>query len=274
MIDYYNLDLECPLTWELIRSGKTKGVFQLESGLGQSHCKKVKPSNIEELADLISIIRPGTLNSLAEDGKSMTTHYTMRKHGEEEATPIHQSIEHILKSTHQIIVYQEQAIKIAVEIGGFTPVQADSLRKAMGKKRADIMAKVRSEFIVGCVNVGKVNEQDANMIFDIIEKSNRYSFNKCLNPNSIVETENGLKTLEDLNVGEKVKVPSNDFTNDEFVEVVNKYDNGEQDLYEVTLESGKTIECTLNHKFLADDGQIRELQEILELGLKIMTEGD
>lgn len=178
MIDYYNIDLECPITWELIATGKTKGCFQIESPLGQTWCKKIKPRNIEELADLISLIRPGCLNSMAEDGKSMTAHYTLRKNGEEEATPIHPALEHLLRSTQQIIVYQEQTIKIAVEIAGFNPVQADTLRKAMGKKRADIMAKVRSEFIVGCINTGKVNEQEANMIFDIIEKSNRYSFNK------------------------------------------------------------------------------------------------
>ena len=119
-------------TWDLICSGRTKGVFQLESRRGQRWAKRANPRNIEELADLISIIRPGTLESMLE-GKSMTEHYVDRKSQHEETVYLHEALEPILKPTYGVIVYQEQAMKIATSIAGFSPEEADSLRKPMGK---------------------------------------------------------------------------------------------------------------------------------------------
>ena len=164
-------------TWDLICSGRTKGVFQLESRRGQRWAKKANPRNIEELADLISIIRPGTLESMLE-GKSMTEHYVDRKSQHEETVYLHEALEPILKSTYGVIVYQEQAMKIATSIAGFSPEEADSLRKAMGKKDAALMKEVRGKFINGTKNKGLVEDQDAAQIFDWIQASARYSFNK------------------------------------------------------------------------------------------------
>jgi len=137
-------DFEDQATWDLISSGKTKGVFQLESKLGSSWAKRVKPRNIEELADLISIIRPGTLEAEME-GKSMTKHYVDRKWKIDEVKYIHPALEPLLGNTYGIIVYQEQAMKIATALAGFTPEEADSLRKAMGKKDAALMNEVGTE---------------------------------------------------------------------------------------------------------------------------------
>lgn len=170
-------DFENQATWDLISSGRTKGVFQLESRLGSSWAKRAKPQSIEELADLISIIRPGTLEAVL-DGKSMTKHYTDRKAKYDETTYLHPSLEPILNKTYGIIVYQEQAMRIATDIAGFTPEEADSLRKAMGKKDAALMKEVREKFINGSKNKGIVGDSDAAQIFDWIQASARYSFNK------------------------------------------------------------------------------------------------
>jgi DNA polymerase-3 subunit alpha len=170
-------DFEDQATWDLISSGKTKGVFQLESKLGSSWAKRVKPRNIEELADLISIIRPGTLEAELE-GKSMTKHYVDRKWKIDEVKYVHPALESLLGVTYGIIVYQEQAMKIATALAGFTPEEADSLRKAMGKKDAALMNEVGQKFIKGCESKGIVDAASAGQIFNWIQASARYSFNK------------------------------------------------------------------------------------------------
>lgn len=178
MTQHFDIDnFEDKATWELISSGKTKGVFQLESKLGSSWAKRVKPCNIEELADLISIIRPGTLEAELE-GKSMTKHYVDRKWKVDEVKYLHPALESLLGNTYGIIVYQEQAMKIATALAGFTPEEADSLRKAMGKKDAALMNEVGQKFIKGCESKGIVNAADASQIFNWIQASARYSFNK------------------------------------------------------------------------------------------------
>jgi len=175
-MDITKIPLNDKRTWDLICSGHTKGVFQLETHLGKHWCKEAKPRNIEELADVISIIRPGTLKAI-EDGKSMTQRYVDRKHGTEETRSLYKPIDNVITKTYNIIIYQEQAMQIAQVMAGFTESQADTLRKAIGKKKADLMRQVKGEFIKGCLKENHTQE-DADRIFDIIEKSNRYSFNK------------------------------------------------------------------------------------------------
>jgi DNA polymerase-3 subunit alpha len=167
----------CSKTWDLICSGQTKGVFQLESNLGKSWAKRIRPKNIEELSALISLIRPGCLRAVI-DGKSMTQHYVDRKNGTEEVSYLHDSLESILKSTQGVLVYQEQSMQIAQVIAGFNLQQGDNLRKAIGKKQAGLMASVKDSFLNGSDEKGVVSREIAEEIFGWIEKSNRYAFNK------------------------------------------------------------------------------------------------
>jgi DNA polymerase-3 subunit alpha len=172
-----NMQLDCSKTWDLISDGNTKGCFQLESRLGRSIAKKLKPSNIEELAALISILRPGCLEAIRE-GKSVTNHYIDKKNGQESIDYYHQSLEPILKNTYGEMIYQEQAMEIAKIIAGFNLQEADMLRKAIGKKKPEEMAKLKSKFLSGSIATGFVSEAQAEQIFSWIEKSQRYSFNK------------------------------------------------------------------------------------------------
>jgi DNA polymerase-3 subunit alpha len=174
--DIEQIPLDCQATWDLISDGNTIGTFQLESRLGQSLARKLQPGNIQELADLVAIMRPGCMESM-ERGKSITNHYIDRKHMREQVEYLHQSLEPILKNTHGLLVYQEQALAICSQLAGFNLQEADAMRKAIGKKKADEMAKLKSKFIDGCKEVGKVNETEAIEIFGWIEKSQRYSFN-------------------------------------------------------------------------------------------------
>lgn len=177
-IDYYNINMECQDTWDLIGSGRTKGVFQLESNLGQSWAEKFKPNNMEEMSALLSLIRPGGLYAIS-DGKNMPQHYADRKHGLEEAKYFHESLEPILKDTYNIITYQEQLMRISTDIAGFSSTEADTLRKSVGKKDVKLMASLKESFINGCVKVGKINQEQAETIFGWIQESQRYLFVKA-----------------------------------------------------------------------------------------------
>ncbi len=176
-VDWDNLNYDCSATWDLISSGNTKGIFQIESRFGQQLAKKAPVRNIEDLGNLTAIMRPGCSESKLNN-ITLTDHYLNRKAGRSEVEYYHESLKDILKTTYGILVYQEQAMRIAQELAGFNLMEADELRKAAGKKKADLMAKIKVKFLEGCRKVGKVNEEQAQQIWDWIESSQRYSFNK------------------------------------------------------------------------------------------------
>jgi DNA polymerase-3 subunit alpha len=173
-------DFDDPNVWDLICDGDTKGVFQLESNLGKKWAKESQPRNIKDLAALVSLIRPGTLLAKHKSGHNMTEVYCYRKAGKADF-PVeyeHESLEPILKETYGVLVYQEQSMQIAQKLAGFDLKDADALRKAIGKKKADLMEKVKKSFLEGCEKQGIVTNEVAKEIFSWIEKSNRYAFNK------------------------------------------------------------------------------------------------
>lgn len=175
--DTDHISFDCKKTWDLISEGNTKGCFQLESRLGQTMARKLKPENIEQLAGLISILRPGCLDAI-RDGKSVSNHYIDKKNGAESIDYYHDCLIDILSKTYGEMIYQEQAMAIAQKIAGFDLQEADLLRKAIGKKKPEEMAKVKSKFLDGAKAVNLVTVDQALEIFGWIEKSQRYSFNK------------------------------------------------------------------------------------------------
>lgn len=172
---YYN----CISTWQLISDGLTKGVFQLESGLGKKWSKRLKPECMEHLSGLTAILRPSCLNSVADDGVSLTEHYCRRKNKEEEITVPHESLEKILENTFGICVFQENLLRIATELAGFNLQDADYLRKSIGKKNEELMAQCREMFFTGADRVKVINKEIADEIFGWIRKASRYCFVKA-----------------------------------------------------------------------------------------------
>ena len=174
LIDFQleNINLNCNDTWDLICSGNTKGVFQLEKHHGQNWSRKIKPRNIEQLAILISLLRPGCLES------GMTDKYFKIISNNEEESYLHEGLQPILSDTRSVLVYQEQSLEIAKRLAGFSLEEADSLRKSMGKKDAELMSKVEKHFIEKAKLVNILNESQAQEIFNWIKESQRYSFNK------------------------------------------------------------------------------------------------
>lgn len=174
---YKDWNFDCEAMKMLLAEGNTLGVFQLESKLGQTWCKELKPENIEHMAALGAILRPGALESKDEKGISATKKYCMYKNGEEIAIPDFDVLGPILENTYYQMIYQEDIMHIAKEIAGFDGPQANRLMKGVGKKVQEIIAGLKVEFIDGCIKVGKVNKEQAEKIFENIAKSGRYLFN-------------------------------------------------------------------------------------------------
>lgn len=176
--DFNNLNLNCSATWDLICDGNTKGIFQLESFLGEHYAKKAQPRSIEELAALVSLIRPACLQAKMEDGKSLTDHYIMRKMGEEDPDFIVPELAEIVGDTYGILCFQEQASRIGMDLAGLSESDADQhIRKVIGKKLVDKMPETKALLKKGMSENG-IDPVASERIISWIEAAQRYSFNK------------------------------------------------------------------------------------------------
>jgi DNA polymerase-3 subunit alpha len=156
-------------TFELFARGDTVAVFQFESSGMADWLRKLKPTTISDLVAMNALYRPGPMEMIGD--------FIARKHGTQKITHIHPKLESILSETYGIIVYQEQVMKIASEIAGFSLAKADLMRRAMGKKDKVLMAAMKKEFIDGAAALGTAKPL-AGEIFDLIEKFASYGFNK------------------------------------------------------------------------------------------------
>lgn len=177
-----DLDIEqvpktCPMVWEMLGRGDTVSVFQLEKKLGQEWSRRLKPETIEHLAALTALLRPGCLNARDEQGVSMTEHFCRRKNNEEPWDDMDESLKPMLAKTYGIVCYQEEFMQIARELAGFDLLQVDGLRRGVAKKKQEVLAGIKSEFLEGCKRVGKLSERMAELVWSWIEASGRYAFN-------------------------------------------------------------------------------------------------
>jgi len=171
-IDLTKIPMDDKKTYELLSRGDVKGVFQVETSRGfRELLKKLKPGKFADILPLVALYRPGPLQS------GMVDSFINRKHGREEVTYLHPLLEPILKETYGVILYQEQVMRIANRLAGFSLNQADNLRKAMGKKKPEIMAKFKDQFISGSVANG-IPKEIAQNIFELMEYFAGYGFNK------------------------------------------------------------------------------------------------
>lgn len=164
------LDLYDPAIYALLSTGDVAGVFQVESAGMRRVLKELRPTSFGDVMATIALYRPGPMKYIGD--------FIERKHGLTPITYLLPHLEPILKETYGIIVYQDQVIQIAMEIGGFTPSEADLLREAIGKKKAQKLKRQRRKFIEGAVAQG-IGRDKANKIFDMLEYFGRYGFNKA-----------------------------------------------------------------------------------------------
>ncbi len=168
-VNLNRLPIDDPKTLDLFCKGQTVAVFQFESSGMTDYLRRLKPTSIHDLVAMNALYRPGPMENIPD--------FIERKLGRKKIEYTHPKLEQILKETYGIIVYQEQVIRIASEIGGLSLAQADLLRRAMGKKDKELMARQKKEFMEGAVKKG-IDKRTAGDIFDLIEKFASYGFNK------------------------------------------------------------------------------------------------
>ncbi len=168
-IDIDKIPLDDKKTFDLLGRGETTGVFQLESDGMKRYIKELKPSEMEDIIAMVALYRPGPMQWIDS--------FIRRKNGKEEIEYEHPLMEEALKNTYGIPVYQEQVMRISKDMAGFSGGEADTLRKAMGKKIASLMAKMKVKFVEGAVAKG-VARQKASSVFSHLEDFAAYGFNK------------------------------------------------------------------------------------------------
>jgi DNA polymerase-3 subunit alpha len=250
-LDIALLPLDDKKTYELISRGDTAGVFQMESSGFTDMVRKLKPSVFEDIIAAGALYRPGPLDS------GMVDVFINRKHGRERVSFSHPMIEPILKDTYGVIVYQEQVMQIAQVLAGYSLGRADLLRRAMGKKKAEVMAQERGGFVEGCAKNG-IADKLANEIFDLMEKFAEYGFNKCVKGTTeIIDACSGERTtvadlfarprpfsIHALGPDAKLRIR----------EITDVLSNGRKRVYELRTAQGKRIVATSNHPFRTLDG--------------------
>jgi DNA polymerase III subunit alpha len=165
-----NLPLDDPKTYDLLNKANTIGIFQLESGGMRDLCRKFQISSVEHITALVALYRPGPMDLIPD--------FIKRRHGEVKIEYPHPLLESISKETYGVLIYQEQVMQAAQLLAGFTLGSADLLRRAMGKKKVEEMAKQREIFVKGAAKVNGIPAAKANEIFDLLEKFAGYGFNK------------------------------------------------------------------------------------------------
>lgn len=282
--DPLSINWKCPNTWNTISKGLTYGVFQLESDLGKQWVQKLKPENMEHIAALGSILRPGCLKGLDDKGVSTTAHYCKRKNKEEAVEPYDESVDKILSTSYGCMIYQEQMMQVAQAVAGFDLQQADILRKGIGKKLPEVIAKCKKEFLDGVKRTKIITEEQGDYLFGLIEKSQRYAFNKCVSFDTVIKKASNVKshnyTVEHMY---RIRNDINYAKSCGQLDLYKKYKHqnhygyglsfdydrrirpniirdiqpaGIRPVYRVTLTDGSYIDTTLNHKFPTNKGTL------------------
>jgi DNA polymerase III subunit alpha len=168
-LDVYTLPLDDPETYELFSRGGTTAVFQFESSGMKRYLQQLRPNRFDDIIAMVALYRPGPMQYIDS--------YCERKHGKAPVAFDHPLMEDALKATHGITIYQEQVMQMSRDLGGFTRGEADTLRKAMGKKDLDLMGKLKDKFMVGTAEHG-IGEELAEKIWADWENFASYAFNK------------------------------------------------------------------------------------------------
>jgi len=260
--EHSTLPKDVQKAYELLEAGELEGIFQLESSGMRQIVRDLKPSNIEDISSILALYRPGPLDA------GLIPKFINRKHGREKIDYQHTILETVLDETYGIMVYQEQIMKIAQDMAGYSLGQADLLRRAMGKKKVSEMQKQREKFVDGAAKNG-VPKKIADELFEQMLKFAEY----CLSYDTEVLTvEYGFIPIgEIVEKGIECTVYSVDSNGNVYTQPVSQWHNrGEQEIFEYCLEDDSVIRATKDHKFMTTDGQMLPIDEIFERELDLL----
>lgn len=259
---YSQLPKDVKKTFDLLESGELEGVFQLESSGMKQIVRDLKPSNIEDISSILALYRPGPLDA------GLIPKFINRKHGRQEISYDDHLLEPILDETYGIMVYQEQIMRIAQDMAGYSLGQADLLRRAMGKKKVSEMQKQQEKFIDGSAKNG-VNKKTAEELFGQMLKFAEY----CLSYDTkILTVEYGPMSIGKIveNSLECHVYTLNKNGNICIQKITQWHSRGEQEIFEYKLEDGSFIQATKDHKFMTTTGEMLPIHEIFTSGLDIL----
>ena len=257
---------------------RNAGVFQLTSGGAQKLFERAKPGSITDIAALTSIYRPGPLAA------GVDKIYVEAKANPHEIRYEHPLVKQVLQDSYGTIIFQESLMELCHVVAGFPKPECDKVRKnvlkrqAGNKEEAAKKAKaMRDDFVNGAVKNG-LAEKTANDLWDKILFFSGYGFNKTCSQDTEIDIYSMrgeflcTKQIKDVESGEYVRSRDESSGEDVFVEVVVRHDHGVLDLVEVTLDTGDTVKCTMDHKFRTTCGKMLPLKTILEKGMSIVME--
>src|SRR5881296_2334326 len=241
-IDFDALPLDDAKAYALLTEAKTFGVFQLESSGMREALRGLKPERLEDVIAMVSLYRPGPMDLIPD--------FIARKHGRAKIAYEHPAMEKFTRETYGIMVYQEQIMQIASEMAGFTMGEADTLRRAMGKKDRDLMAKQRDKFIAGCVDRG-TSVGTAEHVWELMEKFAGYGFNKCLSADTWIEMADGTRRpITAVRDGDLV------LTKDGAHGAGAVTPSGVRRVGRLTLTNGLSVRCTPEHPIFTHRGWV------------------
>jgi DNA polymerase III subunit alpha len=241
-LDLDRLPLDDSNTYQLLSDAKTFGVFQLESAGMRDALRRLRPQRFEDIIAMVALYRPGPMDLIDE--------FVNRKHGRAPITYEHPLMERHLEETYGVMVYQEQVMRLGADLAGLTLGEADTLRKAMGKKDRELMARQRETFIAGC-KANKIDARKAERIWDLIEKFAGYGFNKCLTADTHVEMADGSrKPITTIRKGDLV------LTKDGPYRARGARSSGVRRVGRLLLANGMAVRCTPDHPVFTQRGWV------------------
>jgi DNA polymerase III subunit alpha len=241
-LDPDRLPLDDARTFQLLAEAKTFGIFQLESAGMRDALRRLRPQRFEDIIAMVALYRPGPMD-LIDD-------FIERKHGRAPITYEHPLMERHLQETYGVMVYQEQVMRLAADLAGLTLGEADTLRKAMGKKDRELMAQQREKFLAGC-KANKIDARKSERIWDLIEKFAGYGFNKCLTGDTLIEMADGSrKRIVDIRGGDIV------LTKDGPLRALGVRPSGVRRVGTLRLANGMSLRCTADHPIFTQRGWV------------------